>query len=299
MGRVAQTERGALLVLLREAAGGWSSVADEVEEIGSAVQVLERSRAGQQSLFPDETRPSIEDAVAAAESQIQAWESEGYRFVTLLDPDFPEQLLTIHQRPPFLMLQGTVDPADARGVAVVGTRKPSAQGVTQATDLASGLAERGVPVISGLAAGIDTAAHTGALTAGGRTVAVIGTGLHRAFPKENAALQQRIGDAGLVISQFLPDSPPTKHSFPMRNAIMSGYAAATVVVEASWKSGAKMQARLALQHGRAVFLLETLLQHDWARGYAERPNTVVVKDAADVLAALQTVVAPRDELVWA
>ncbi|BEP13923.1 hypothetical protein acdb102_22340 [Acidothermaceae bacterium B102] len=292
------TERGALLTLLREATDGWASATEDVEEAGSALVVLERSRGGQQVLFAED-RPSIETAVRRAEAEIQTWEAEGFQFLTFLDPAFPGQLLGIHQRPPFLMMQGSLDASDARGVAIVGTRQASQSGLSQAEALATGLAERGVPVISGLAAGIDTAAHRGALKAGGRTVAVIGTGLRRSFPKENTELQALIAARCLVVSQFLPDASPTKFSFPMRNAIMSGYAAATVVVEASWKSGAKMQARLALEHGRAVILLESLLQHDWARDYARRPNTVVASGTTDVLAALDDIAAPRDTLVWA
>ena len=189
-------------------------------------------------------------------------------FVTLLDREYPGQLLMIHQRPPFLMWRGRSSDHDARGVAIVGTRQATPDGRRRAEELAGGLARRGVTVVSGLAAGIDTAAHSGALAAGGRTVAVIGTGLRRCYPRENAKLQDLIAGQGMVISQFLPDAPPTKTSFPMRNAVMSGYAAATVVVEANWKSGARMQARLALEHGRHVFLLESLLQLDWAQDYA-------------------------------
>jgi DNA processing protein len=130
-------------------------------------------------------------------------------------------------------------------------------------------------------------------------VAVIGTGLHHSYPKENADLQARISKVGLVISQFLPDTPPTKATFPMRNAVMSGYSAATVVVEAPYRSGARMQARLALEHGRRVFLLESLLVNDWARTYAERPNTTVIRSVTDVLGHLEPVLAADQELVWA
>ena len=158
--------------------------------------------------------------------------------------------------------------------------------------LATGLAARDIPVISGLAAGIDSAAHTAALAAGGRTVAVIGTGIDRAYPAQNAALQEEIAAKGLVISQFLPGAPPTKMSFPMRNAVMSGYALATVVVEAAYRSGARMQARLALQHGRHVFLMRSLLEHDWARDYAQRPGVTVVDNADNVFDGLQRL-APR------
>ena len=176
------------------------------------------------------------------------------------------------------------------------------RGVPQVGDLAAGLAARGVPVISGLAAGIDTAAHTTALAAGGRAVAVIGTGIDRAYPAQNAALQEEIATKGLLISQFLPGAPPTKTSFPMRNAVMSGYALATVVIEAAYQSGARMQARLALQHGRHVFLMRSLLQHDWARGYAERPGVTIVDNAEHVFDGPQRLAAQSaesTELVWA
>jgi DNA processing protein len=219
------------------------------------------------------------------------------RLVTLLDEEYPPQLLTIHQRPPFLLYRGQLDPRDAGGVAIVGTRKPTDRGSATARTIAQGLADRGVTVVSGLAAGIDTAAHSGALDAGGRTVAVIGTGLRRSYPAENAALQERIASDHLALSQFWPDAAPTKTSFPMRNAVMSGYAAATVVIEAAWKSGARMQARLALEHGRPVFLHESLLQHDWARDYLAR-GAVIVRSSDDVLAALDERLSPQVELVW-
>jgi DNA processing protein len=268
-----------------------------VESAGSALQVLRDGAGGQLSLLPADN--DADAAAEIAEQEIAAWEQQGMRFLTVLDAAYPAQLLTVHQRPPFLMTRGAPSAADARGVAVVGTRKATDRGFRQARQLATELADAGVPVISGLAAGIDTAALGAALSAGGRAVAVIGTGLRRSYPKENAGLQQRIGEAGLVLSQFLPDASPTKTTFPMRNAVMSGYSAATVVVEAPNRSGARMQARLALEHGRQVFLLETLLANDWARDYAQRPNTVVVRDVSDVIQHLQPALADDQELIWA
>lgn len=292
------TERGALLALLRTSGQRWPAVTDEVESAGSAVEVLRGGPPGQISLFQPDGADA--DALAeAAEHEIQAWEREGLRFITLLDRDYPAQLLTVHQRPPFLMMKGRPDDGDARGVAIVGTRKASDEGVRSAYRLASALAQAGVPVVSGLAAGIDTGALSGTLSIGGRAVAVIGTGLHHSYPKENADLQERISRVGLVISQFLPDTPPTRATFPMRNAVMSGYTAATVVVEAPFKSGARMQARLALEHGRHVFLLESLLVNDWAQAYAKRPNTTVVRSVNDVLGRIEPILATDQDLVWA
>jgi DNA processing protein len=219
--------------------------------------------------------------------------------VSVLDPGYPANLRMVHQRPPVLFLRGTADGRDATAVAIVGTRQPSARSLDQARQLATGLATRGIPVVSGLAAGIDTAAHTATLAAGARTVAVIGTGIDRVYPPPNTALQEEIAARGLVISQFLPGSPPTKASFPMRNAVMSGYTLATVVVEAAARSGSRIQARLALEHGRHVFLMRTLLEHDWARDYAQRPGVTVIDTAADVFAALQRLAAESAELTWA
>jgi DNA processing protein len=148
--------------------------------------------------------------------------------------------------------------------------------------------------VSGLAAGIDSAAHRAALDAGARTIAVIGTGLHHTFPKENAELQDRLCGEHAVISQFWPDQGPRKHTFPMRNAVMSGIARATVVVEASFTSGARMQARLALEHGRPVVLLKSLLDaHEWAREYAELPGVYVVEHIAEVVDQLDGLYSPR------
>jgi len=294
-------EQAALVAMLRRRRSGWASVTDAVEEAGSALLVLknesDQTRPQQGELFTVDTDNNRDLELAMAD--LRVWASEGLTFTSVLDADYPQQLLTIHQRPPFLLYRGRLDARDARGVAVVGTRHPSPRGVEQATAIARGLAERDTVVISGLAEGIDTAAHAAALAVGGRTVAVIGTGQHKYFPAKNRALQDTIGRDHCVLSQFWPDSPPTKTSFPMRNAVMSGYAAATVVIEAAFKSGARMQARLALQHGRPVFLMESLLEHAWAKEYAARPGCTVVTTPEDVLSSLEDLLEPTTELVWA
>jgi len=165
----------------------------------------------------------------------------------------------------------------------VGTRRASSAGLERARQIAHQLVEARYVVVSGLAAGIDTASHVATLEAGGRTIAVIGTGLQHAFPKQNADLQRRLGEESAVLSQFEPGQEARKWTFPMRNAVMSGIARATVVVEATYTSGARMQARLALEHGRPVVLMESLLEHEWARDYAERPGVRVVAEVAEVV----------------
>src|SRR5262249_18061683 len=129
--------------------------------------------------------------------------------------------------------------------------------------------------------------HAAALELDARTVAVIGTGLRHSFPKENAQLQHRLAAESAVISQFWPGQGPRRWTFPQRNAVMSGFARATVVVEASHTSGARMQARLALEHGRPAFLMESLLAHKWAQSFADRPGAYVVSSGEEVVAHLE------------
>jgi DNA processing protein len=270
-------------------------VTERLEECGSVRTAAAGEEPAQGSLF----ETTLADGAEKAASDLEQWERSGIRMVSVLDPGYPSNLRMIHQHPPVLFMRGTADTRDAASVAVVGTRHPTERGIDQARQLVTGLAASGVPVISGLAAGIDSAAHTAALAAGGRTVAVIGTGIDRAYPPQNASLQEEIAAKGLLVSQFLPGSSPTKASFPMRNAVMSGYALATVVIEAADRSGSRMQARLALQHGRHVFLMRSLLEHDWARDYAQRPGVTVVETAADVLGGLQRLASESTDLVWA
>lgn len=290
-----RAEQAALVAWLRRPGVVWSAVTEQLEECGSVQKAAAAQAPAQGSLF----EAARTDGPDEAARDLERWDRAGIRMVCVLDAEYPSNLRMIHQHPPVLFMRGTADERDVTSVAVVGTRQPTPRGIDQARQLATGLAANGVPVISGLAAGIDTAAHTAALIAGGRTVAVIGTGIDRVYPPQNAGLQEEIVAKGLVISQFLPGAPPTKASFPMRNAVMSGYALATVVVEAADRSGSRIQARLALQHGRHVFLMRSLLEHKWARDYAERPGVTVVETAADVFAGLQRLASESTDLVWA
>jgi DNA processing protein len=281
-------EQAALVAWLRRPGVSWAGVAELLEAHGSVEAAAAAAPPAQETLF-GVTQP---DGVQEAAADLTRWGHAGIRMVSVLDcPEYSSNLRMVHQRPPVLFLRGTADPRDATSVAVVGTRRATRRGLEQAREVAAGLAARGVPVISGLAAGIDTAAHKAALTAGGRTVAVIGTGIDRAYPPQNAGLQDEVASTGLIISQFLPGSPPTKRSFPQRNAVMSGYALASVLIESPYRSGARMHARLALGHGRHVYLMRGLLQQDWARDYATRPGVTVVDNADDVLRGVQRLAA--------
>ncbi|MGE4174575.1 MAG: DNA-processing protein DprA, partial [Thermoleophilia bacterium] len=256
-------ETAALVALLRRGGRVWHLVSDEVEERGSALAVMEGrgedvSGAQGLTLFPLEVGQQPAEDLDAIVAEVAAWEAEGIRVVSVLDEDYPQNLRTIHNRPPLLFIRGSLIPEDERSIAVVGTRQVSPEGLRQATAMAHDLSVHGYTIVSGLAQGVDTAAHRAALDAGRRTVAVIGTGLRRAYPTANAELQKRVAEEGAVVSQFWPDAPPRRQSFPMRNIVMSGIALATVVIEASHTSGARMQARIALEHGRPVFLMRSL-----------------------------------------
>lgn len=278
-----------IVALLRRQDVRWADVADLVEECGGAVEALRRLHEHVELTLLDQQPPSIEEELEPVVDEISAWEREGMRLISVLDPSYPENLLTVHDRPPLLFVRGRLEPGDARSVAIVGTRTASERGLAQAAEVARQVVEAGFVVVSGLAAGVDTAAHRGALEAGGRTIAVIGTGLRRCYPKQNAGLQRDLGERSAVVSQFWPDQPPGKHTFPMRNAVMSGIALATLVIEASHTSGARIQVRRALEHGRPVFLLESLLEHEWAREYTRRPGVHVVSTADETLEHLERV----------
>lgn len=286
-----QLESAALLALLRAPGARWQQIAHDVEEAGSALVVLEHGSAVDQASLFDQVSPQSPD-LSAQIAELDAWHSEGISVFTVLDADYPENLRTVYDRPPLVFVAGELRPEDSRSVAVVGTRRPTDDGIARARRIARHLAASNYTVASGLATGIDTTAHTAALDAGGRTVAVIGTGLRRSYPKANAALQARIAGEGAVISQFLPDAPPTKRSFPMRNGVMSGLALATVVVEAGEVSGSRMQARLALQHNRPVFLLRSLLEHDWATSMERRPGVYVVDEPEQITETIDRLTSP-------
>ncbi len=191
-----EVQRAALVALLQRPGARWSDITDDILDSGSALDVLHDTVGGTDALFPAE---DIDALLASAAEQISAWVDEGIGFRTFLDDDYPPQLRDIREMPPVLFERGAAAPDD-RAIAVVGTRQPSERGLKIATKVAETLAEHKVTVVSGLAAGIDSAAHRAALDAGGRTVAVIGTGIRRYYPRTNVALQDEIADRGLVVS---------------------------------------------------------------------------------------------------
>lgn len=248
-------ENSALIALLRTRPNGlsWPELTARVLECGSAVQVWEVTVTP--SLIPS---PIESAALDEAAQQLEEWDQQGMRFVSVLADDFPARLRDIHQVPPFLFARGDLRPND-KGVSIVGSRKASVRALEITAAIADSAVKAGLTVIAGLAEGIDTAAHEAALAAGGRTVAFIGTGLNISYPAKNKKLQREISERGLVLSQFWPDAPIQRHNFLMRNALMSGYGIATIVVEAGENSGTRYQARIAVEHGRPVILTDAVV----------------------------------------
>jgi DNA processing protein len=282
-----------LLALCRIKGIDWHLLAREAQRPDGLQRLLagqfseQTPEARETALLITESRPDLDQHREAVRREIDRAADVGAELVTVLDDTYPRTLRLIFNLPPFLFVRGELLERDLRSVAVVGTRQPTDLGVQKATKIARLLARAGVTVVSGLARGIDTAAHQATLDQAGRTIAVIGTGITRCYPKENAELAEQIAAAGAVVSQFWPSAPPASWSFPRRNVTMSGIAQGTVVVEASATSGAKMQARFALQHGKKVFLPQSLVdRYQWAARYAQEHNARVVKDVQDVVQEL-------------
>jgi DNA processing protein len=279
-------DSAAVVALVRLGRRPWRQYAELLDGADTPEQLLKRDLlddGGQQRLLTGDPEPLVERAAA----DIAAWRARGFELITVRDAGYPPNLHEVHDRPPLIFVAGALNPGDNRSVAVVGARRATERGLTAAADVAEHLVEAGYAVVSGLAAGIDTAAHVSALGAGGRTVAVLGTGLSRSYPVENATLQRRIAARGAVISQFWPEAPPSRASFPRRNAVMSGFARGTVIVEASSRSGARTQARLALGHGRPVFLLGSVLGEQWAEDLAARPGVHVVNEPGQITRTIE------------
>lgn len=296
------TEQAALLALVARSDGEWHKIAAAAEEMGSALSLLSGTWTGFES-FDTQAAEDLSgrirpEDIEAAGALIETYVSKGITLRTVLDADYPPNLRQVYNRPPFLFVKGKLLSEDDRSVAVVGTRKASPGGIEDARSLATQLVEHGITVLSGLAAGIDSAAHQATLDAGGRTVAVMGTGIDRIYPKSNERLASEILESGgALVSQFWPDAPPTKYSFPMRNVVMSGMAIGTAVIEANHRSGAKMQARLALEHGKRLFLPEGLVeQEEWAKRYAKDGKSVVVRSVDDILPVITATIQPPKQL---
>ncbi len=229
------------------------------------------------------------EASPSGDARAHDWLAQpGQHLLGWHDPDYPPLLRAVQNPPLALFVAG--DPALLwhPAVAVVGSRSPSAGGRDNARDFARAIAESGLAVTSGLALGIDAAAHAAALAAGGLTVAVLGSGIDQPYPRSNAALQARIAEAGAVVSEHPPGTGALREHFPARNRIIAGLALGTLVIEAAQRSGALITARQASEAGRDVFAVPGSIHNPMARGCHRliRDGAALVERADEVIAAL-------------
>ncbi|MFQ5911945.1 MAG: DNA-processing protein DprA [Nitrospinota bacterium] len=224
----------------------------------------------------------------ALERETQRAGSLGVSLLTVEDEGYPAPLREIFDPPPVLYVLGHLLPDERLSIAVVGTRRPTSYGRRMAKRIGRELADKGLTIVSGMARGIDTAAHQGALEAGGRTVAVAGCGLASVYPPEAAELQESIVEKGAVISEKPLEDPPLARHFPQRNRIICGLTLGTVVVEAAERSGALITARLAAEQGREVYAVPGPADSDRSKGTHRliREGAALTETAEDVIAQL-------------
>ncbi|MDD5633911.1 MAG: DNA-processing protein DprA [Candidatus Omnitrophica bacterium] len=221
-------------------------------------------------------------------SEIEFIEKEKINLLSIKDDNYPQELKNIYDAPVLLYYRGELEPDDANAVAIVGSRECSLYGMNMAEKLARDLAQKGVTVVSGMAKGIDSAAHRGAISEGGRTIAVMGSGFKHIYPPEANELFGRIAENGAVFTEYPSDTMPHKSNFPRRNRIISGMAKGIVVVEAGEKSGAMITVDFALEQGKDVFAVPGRADLLTSKGtnLLIKNGAKLVMDAEDVLSEL-------------
>jgi len=227
-----------------------------VEQFGSPEAVLAADMPGLQAVQGVTSRLAAairgHRTPGSVDRELEAVQQKGYTIVTLTHPHYPPLLRQIPDPPPFLYVYGSL-PATGLNIAVVGSRNATDYGIAATRQLCMDLVRQQVNIVSGMARGVDTAAHSGAIAAGGHTVSVLGTGLDQIYPRENTRLFHEIADNGAVVTEFSLNTGPDAHHFPARNRIISGMCHGTVVVEATGRSGSLITARLAAEQNREVF----------------------------------------------
>lgn len=209
----------------------------------------------------------------------------GVRLVNIREAEYPANLRQIHDPPPLLFVRGSFLPCDERAVAIVGTRRVTPYGRLVTETLARGLAERGITVVSGLAAGADAAAHRGALSAGGRTIGVLACGIDVPYPRETLELREQTAEHGAVMSEVPLGTPARRHRFAQRNRLVSGLALAVVVTEAPERSGALITAEAAAEQGREVFAVPGSVNSEFSRG-----THALLRDGARLVESVDDIV---------
>jgi DNA processing protein len=278
-------DRLAWLRLARSRGLGGSLFFHLIERYGKAAAVIKALPTLEAKLAPKGFALASEASIM---DEIETLERLGAVHLLADEPAYPAALRNIADPPPVLTLLGRIELLAGRDLAIVGARNASGNGRYLATQLARELSDRGLTVVSGLARGIDTAAHQGGLDGPGSTIAVLGSGIDIVYPPENAELQARIAAAGLLVSERAPGTPPLARHFPRRNRIIAGLASAVLVVEAASRSGSLMTARLAAAEGREVMAVpgSPLDPRHAGTNQLLRDGAALVTGIEDVMAAL-------------
>lgn len=276
-----------------------------LERWGGPENLLKAARDGREDELlatPGITAKTVERLKEAARRDIakaqKAMRDFGIRLLRRESLDYPAALASLPDPPPYLFVRGSIEERDRAAVAIVGTRHATEYGKGIAAKLGSDLAQRGVTVVSGLARGVDTQAHQGALNANGRTFAVCGCGLDVAYPSENRALMEQIENAGACISEFAPTVHPEAWHFPARNRIISGLSVGVVVVEAAERSGALITADFALEQGREVFAVPGNIHKAQSKGAHAliKAGATLVDSVDDIIVSLNARALPFEDL---
>jgi DNA processing protein len=273
-----------------------------LERFGSAQAVLTATPdqlRGVPGVGPKLTAKILAGSQTDAEEEIALCQARGIQILTEVDEQYPRMLREIPDPPGVLFVKGSLEPRDGLAVAIVGTRHATQYGLQQAERLAGSLARAGLTIVSGLARGVDAAAHRGALAAGGRTLAVLASGVLNVYPPEHAQLAEEVAACGALLSEAPARAAPLGGAFPQRNRIISGLALGALIVEAGDRSGALITARHAMEQGREVFAVPGRVDGRTARGCHRliRDGAKLVETADDVLEELGPLVeaTPRDD----
>ncbi len=254
---------------------------------GGPEAVLAATRTQLRAIVPDDIAARVQQAVDRdALAATRAWLADpAHEIIAWDDADYPRALLELGFAPPALYFVGRRELLNRPALAIVGSRSASAQGALNAREFAKALSQAGLTIVSGLAVGVDAAAHEGALEGQGSTLAVVGTGLDRVYPARNRALAHRIAGHGGLISEFPLGTPPREHNFPRRNRLISGLARGVLVVEAAISSGSLITARYAGDQGRDVFAIPGSIHSPLSKGCHQliRQGAKLVETAQDVL----------------
>lgn len=295
------TEREALIALNMVEGIGPVRVRELMEVLGSAVNILEAEVSdwvqakGVGQVLAEKLKARLREL--DVEAEIRRAEKLGAHLVTCVDDDYPALLKTIHDPPLALYVKGTLLPQDRHAIAVVGSRRCTHYGTQVADRLSFQLAKQGYTVVSGLARGIDAAAHQGAVKGGGRTLAVLGTGIDQIYPAEHDKLAAQVAAHGALISEFPIGFKPTRQSFPQRNRIVAGLCGGTLVVEAARGSGAMMTVDFATEFGRLVFAVPGRIDNPSAGGCNGliKNGAKLVEDVDDILEEFEYLIPPKPQ----